>query len=514
MSHLPCSWRSIFAGLAFGFSAVCNGNGQLATAPPENLHLYLLLGQSGMAAASGPTLEPTPLDRCYVLGETNEWLAANTDAPGTAFAREILTQDPSRAIGLIVVARGDEKMEAWLGKSPLYWEARKRTKVALAKGTLKGVVWYHVANDEPAPETYLENVRSIIGNLRSDFADSNLPFVAVQPPPAHPLSARIANLPKATHGTSIVTPEGLNFMPDGSLEAESGSILAARCGAEMQKLEVDAAARAPKPPSDLKFIDPHVHAMSVKPDGLKAVAKWMEDRNVERCIVSPLSHKGSRPQNEEERQTMLANFRPYRGKIDRMCIIDPGEVQTVDDAVSILRREVADGAVAFGEHYGVGLMFDDPKNLLLYEACQKVGLPVMFHIDQNKNMVEPSMERVDRVLRMFPKCKVVAHAYWWRQLQNGTCDRQLREHPNLYADMSGSVVVNVLNRDRKYAREFILRHQDKLLWATDEGWWSFGDRKKQMNQHYTFFEELDLPDDVRRKIYRDNALKVYGLKNP
>jgi len=32
-----------------------------------------------------------------------------------------------------------------------------------------------------------------------------------------------------------------------------------------------------------------------------------------------------------------------------------------------------------------------------------------------------------------------------------------------------------------------------------------------MNQHYTFFEELDLPNEVRRKIYRENAIKVYGL---
>jgi hypothetical protein len=268
----------------------------------------------------------------------------------------------------------------------------------------------------------------------------------------------------------------------------------------------------PKPPSDIKFIDPHVHAMSVTPLGLRAVAKWMEERNVERCIVSPLNHKGSRPQTEEEHAAMLANFLPYKGKIDRMAIIDAGEVETAAQAVTILEKEKAEGAIAFGEHYGVGLMFDDPKNLMLYEACEKVGLPVMFHIDQNKNMVEPGMERVDRVLKMFPKCKVIAHAYWWRQLGNGACDRQLQEHPNLYADMSGHVVVDVLNRDRKYAREFLIRNQDKILWATDEGWWSFGNKDRQMNRHYTFLEELDLPDEVRHKIYRGNAEKVYGLK--
>lgn len=30
-----------------------------------------------------------------------------------------------------------------------------------------------------------------------------------------------------------------------------------------------------------------------------------------------------------------------------------------------------------------------------------------------------------------------------------------------------------------------------------------------MNQHYTFLEELDLPNEVPKKIYRDNARKVY-----
>lgn len=264
-------------------------------------------------------------------------------------------------------------------------------------------------------------------------------------------------------------------------------------------------------PEVIRWIDPHVHAMSVTPQGLRLVATWMEERNIERCIVSPLNEKGSRPQTEEEYQTMLENFRPYKGKIDRMCIIKKNEVQSVDEAVAILKRERADGAIAFGEHYGEGLMFDDPQNMMLYEACEKVGLPVMFHIDQNKNMVEPGMERVDKVLKKFPNCKLVAHAFWWKGLGDGSCDRQLQEHPNLYADLSGRAVMGFMNKDRAYAREFIIRHQDKILWATDEGWWSLSDKEKQMKEHYTFLEELDLPDDILRKLYRENSIKVYGL---
>ena len=147
---------------------------------------------------------------------------------------------------------------------------------------------------------------------------------------------------------------------------------------------------APKPPADIKFIDPHVHAMSVTPLGLRAVASWMEARNVERCIVSPLNHKGSRPKTEEERAAMLANFLPYKGRIDRMTIIEAGEVETVDAAVTMLKREIADGAVGFGEHYGVGLMFDDPKNLLLYEACEKVGLPSCSTSTKTKTWSNPA----------------------------------------------------------------------------------------------------------------------------
>ena len=325
------------------------------------------------------------------------------------------------------------------------------------------------------------------------------------------VNAQIARLPQATHVAGVVGVDGL-AAPDGvHFDARSQLLLGARYAEEMLRLQATRG-DAIRPPADMAFIDPHVHAMSVTPAGLRAVAQWMEERNVSRCIVSPLAHKGSRPANEEERRAMLEHFAEYAGRIDRMCVIKTGEVKTVDEAVAILQREIEDGAVGFGEHYGEGLPFDAPENLMLYEACERVGLPVMFHIDQNKNMVEPGMARVDRVLRMYPKCRLVAHAYWWRQLHNGTCDRQLQEHPNLYADMSGTVVIDVLNRDRAYAREFLIRNQDKILWATDEGWWSFGKQSRQFDQHYTFFEELDLPDEVRRKIYRGNAEKVYGLK--
>jgi predicted TIM-barrel fold metal-dependent hydrolase len=499
-------------------------------APPAKRDVYLLLGDSSMAGGAAiPDDAAEVLDRCFLLDDKNEWEPARNPlnrystiadkatvqalGPGYEFARTLLERDKNLTLGLIVNAGNDAKIEGWLGKSELYRGARKRARAGIKEDSeIKGVLWQQGQGDLAAPDGYLEKLQTLVSNLRTDFNHPHLPVVVAPLPHGDAINSQIAKLPTTTHGTAIVSSEGLTV--EGThFDTKSQFLLGKRCAEEMIRLRATLPAAA-QAPTDIKFIDPHVHAMSVTPLGLRAVAKWMEERNVERCIVSPLSHKGSRPQSEEERAIMLENFRPYKGRIDRMALIDPGEVETVELAVTMLQREIADGAVGFGEHYGVGLMFDDPKNLLLYEACEKVGLPVMFHIDQNKNMVEPGMARVDRVLKMFPRCKVVAHAYWWRQLQNGACDRQLQEHPNLYADMSGVVVMSVLNRDRKYAREFLIRNQDKLLWATDEGWWSFADKDRQMNQHYTLLEELDLPDEVRQKIYRGNAEKVYGLKKP
>ena len=494
----------------------------------DHRHIYLLIGGSNMAGTA-PIPEPwsDPIDRCELLDADKAWEPARAPfnrhssidpsarsrglGPGPSFARSLLDQQPGLELGLVVNAGADTPIDEWLGKSKLYWGARGRTRAASRDGVLKGVLWLAGQADRRNPEGYARKLTTLIANLRADFSDPDLPVVIGGAPAAPLLQSELEAVVATTHFTALVGMDVLSTTDGIHLDTASQLELGERFATAMKALR-EKLPPPPLPPDDLQFIDPHVHAMSVTPLGLRAVAQWMDDRGVERCIVSPLNHKGSRPDNDEEYRIMLENFRPYRGRIDRMCIIDAGEVATVDEAVGILEREMADGAIGFGEHYGRDLMFDDPKNLLLYEACETVGLPVMFHIDQNKNMVDPGMPQVDRVLRKFPDCKLVAHAYWWRQFHNGACDRQLAEHGNLYADMSGKVVVNILNRDRKLAREFLIRHQDKILWATDEGWWSFQSRDRQMNQHYTFLEQLDLPDEVRRKIYRENARKVYALE--
>jgi predicted TIM-barrel fold metal-dependent hydrolase len=253
-----------------------------------------------------------------------------------------------------------------------------------------------------------------------------------------------------------------------------------------------------------RFIDAHVHFTCCKAGELDKAAECMKSNNVQRILNYPLAQ--SRPKNDGERKQMLENYAKYKGRIARACVIFPEEVNSVEEAVKILTREKQDGAIGFGEHYGVELKFDDPKNLRLYEACAKVGLPVMFHKDQNKNLDEKGLPRLENVLKTYPNCTLIAHSDWWKHLADGTCDRLLKTYPNLYADISCTVGRSIIGRDKKFAREFFIRNADKLLFGTDSGWWSFG---KKPAPEFALIDDLNLPAEVVDKICRGNAERLF-----
>jgi len=260
------------------------------------------------------------------------------------------------------------------------------------------------------------------------------------------------------------------------------------------------------PPSTNRFIDAHVHFHACKPGELDKVAAWMASNAVQRIINYPLAQ--SRPKNDAERKQMLENYAKYKDTMGRACVIFPDEVSSVEEAVKLLTQEKQEGAIVFGEHYGTKLNFDDPKNMRLYEACEKVGLPVMFHMDKSQNLDEKGLPRLENVLKAYPNCTLIAHSDWWRNLGDGTCDRLLEKYPNLYADISCTVGRSVIGRDKKFAREFFIKHADKLLFGTDSGWWSGGG--KPPAPEFALMDELKLPKDVEEKICRKNAERVFG----
>lgn len=475
----------------------------------DDLHVYVVAGDAGVwgeVPASAATAQV--MARCYILNDAGLWepmrvpVAADAGSrpvafAGTGFAKAMLAQFPDVSIGLVLCTAGNTMIEDWHAKSSFHRLIRKRAKDASKQGTVKGILWRHGSSVRLSA---LDHLKDLVTNIRADQAALNLPFVVGEVPGNPAMNVQLAALATDVHAVGVARLDGA----DDDLSA-----LGSRYAGQVLAIQKEWDWKNTRPVrSGIPLIDAHIHGSSNAENGLDIVAQWMDQNNVSHAITHALSP--TRADTEAQRAFMRANFAKYKGRILRFTFIEPEEVSSVEEAVAILEREKADGAIGFGEHYGVNRMFDDPANLRLFAACEKVGFPVMFHIDSNKNMVEKGMQQVGRALAMFPKVNFIAHADWWRYLPEGTCDRMLQDHSNLYADVSGLGMVAVLNRDRGYTEAFLTRHADRILFGSDEGWWSFG-KGRWDTLTLELFEQLNLPPDVRHKIYRGNAERLFGL---
>ncbi len=255
-----------------------------------------------------------------------------------------------------------------------------------------------------------------------------------------------------------------------------------------------------------KFIDTHVHFNPNKKGAMEPILKWMKENHVQRVINHPLQQ--SLPRNEEERKQMIENYNAQKGKIDHFCIFKFDEVKSEEEAIERLKIEKQNGAIGFGEHYGEGLFIDDPQNMRLYAACEKVGMAVMFHMDSGKNKDEKGLPHLENVLKAYPKCVIIAHSDWWRHIGEGSCERLLKTYPNFYADISCTVKRSPIGRNKELAKKFFTDNADKLLFGSDSGWWS----SKLPSPEFGFINELGLPKEAEDKILRGNANRLFPVE--
>ncbi len=52
-------------------------------------------------------------------------------------------------------------------------------------------------------------------------------------------------------------------------------------------------------------------------------------------------------------------------------------------------------------------------------------------------------------------------------MRGGVTDKLLSDYPNLYGDLSANSGNNALSRDAEFTRDFLKRHQDKLIFGSD-----------------------------------------------
>ena len=161
------------------------------TAAPRDMKLFLLIGQSNMAGRGG--VEPPDRvvhPRVFMMNKRYDWVPAvdpmHYDKPaligvglGSTFARIIADEQPGVVVGVIPAAFGGTSLEEWRPEGPLYNNALDRTREAMARGTLAGILW-HQGESDAAPEkaaVYAERFAAMIAQLRKDLGAEEVPVV-------------------------------------------------------------------------------------------------------------------------------------------------------------------------------------------------------------------------------------------------------------------------------------------------------------------------------------------------
>lgn len=294
---------------------------------------------------------------------------------------------------------------------------------------------------------------------------------------------------------------------------------------------------AERSPRKIKYIDIHTHLGAFyhgRELTAELLVRFMDEHDVEKACVLPLVSPESAP-IPQPTSTALAAYKQFPDRIIPFCAVDPraatsppqrtGHVAGLQGLIEILRRYKEAGCRGLGEHK-TGLNFDAPQQMVLYEACAKVGLPILFHLDDIRNPDTPGLPRLENALKSYPELPLIGHAAgFWASIcgaatfadfgrypkvptpvePGGALDRLMERYPNLYGDLSEPGGETAIARDPKFGREFIIRRADQLLFGTDVL------MPNQPIPQFALLDSLNLPEDVQRKIYRENAIKLLKL---
>lgn len=278
-----------------------------------------------------------------------------------------------------------------------------------------------------------------------------------------------------------------------------------------------------------KYVDMHTHLgqtwNSTQVLTPEVLLRWMDAHQIAQAVVLPLINPeaSSYPLTSDY---VLRQTKPYRDRLIPFCSIDPRTSYRggLNGLVAMLKKYIAAGAKGFGESKP-GIAFDDPRNLRLFKACGIAGLPVLFHLDNQRNTDKPGLPALERVLQKSPDTTFVGHGPgWWASISGdatqaslggypkgktapgGAIDRLMSKYPNIFGELSAGSGANSISRDLDFGRKFLIRRQDRILFGTD-----FLTPGQNVPQFELFEKKLSLPPEVEAKIFRDNARKLLKL---
>jgi uncharacterized protein len=301
-------------------------------------------------------------------------------------------------------------------------------------------------------------------------------------------------------------------------------------------------------------IDVHSHDYARADEDIARWVKTMDDVGLEKTFIL----SGATGAKFDQ---AVARYRKHPGRFEIWCGIDytgldrPGygpaamaELERCHRAGATGVGELSDkGRGLGGTTNRAGMHMDDPRMDVILEKCADLHMPVNIHVGEDKWMYEPMdatndglmnawnwrvpnepavlqhdevVDTLERAVARHPRTVFIAchFANCCSDLQH--LGRMLDQYPNLYADM-GARFAEIAPIPRYMAR-FFQKYQDRLLYGTDmgpePGMYRVTFRLLEtedehfypayFSQYHWPFYAFGLPDDVLKKIYRENAIRI------
>jgi predicted TIM-barrel fold metal-dependent hydrolase len=307
-------------------------------------------------------------------------------------------------------------------------------------------------------------------------------------------------------------------------------------------------------------IDIHTHTSPM--NKLADRVKLMDEVGVEKQIVMP-----DPPENSGARfDALYAAYAKFPNRFEVWCGLDVEELGKPDfkaaPLVAELERCARTGAKGVGElsDKGEGLYLgrggfgphpDDPRLDAVWEKCADLKLPVNLHMADPQWAYEPMdehndglplalrwrrdnkpgivdheglMQILERVVSRHPRTTFIACHFANLETDLGRLGQMMDRYPNLYTDSAARHTY--LGTIPRFAAAFIEKYQDRILFGTDveagpaaaylDSYrvWETTDEHfypwhpaKNPALHWPLYG-MGLKDQVLKKFYRDNALKI------
>ena len=311
------------------------------------------------------------------------------------------------------------------------------------------------------------------------------------------------------------------------------------------------------PKAKFPAIDFHGHPQALlnTAEGLATLKAAMDSLNIGLMIAAE-NQSGERL----TRTRTLVNASPLKGRVAVFTGLDLQNVGPgwAERAVSKLEADVKAGAVGVGEigkgfgqstrkADGSRLRLDDPELKPIWDAAARLGVAVFIHTGdpaefyqpmdyQNERWLELAlfpgrriaedqvprfdslMAERDNLFRQNPKTIFVAAHLGW-QANDLQKLGKLLDLPNVYTEV-GAVLYDI-GRQPRAARDFFIKYQDRILFGKDSFqpeeypyYWRVFETRDDYVDYYRDYHAfwklygIDLPDDVLKKVYYKNALRI------